>query len=132
MVTRRTALGALLGTLLWNAGAAGVLPAGRPAPPDPWPAAPVLTRLFRLPAGRADAQALIATLDLTVAQVWELRRLAGSETLSASAPDSVTARAKIAATNAEKDRKVRLLLGADYARFREWVRVWWREQLRRS
>ncbi|MFC6801065.1 hypothetical protein ACFQDE_04325 [Deinococcus caeni] len=35
MVTRRTALGALLGTLLWNAGAAGVLPAGRATGPDP-------------------------------------------------------------------------------------------------
>ncbi|MFN4252633.1 hypothetical protein [Deinococcus sp.] len=44
MVTRRTALGALLGTLLWNAGAAGVFPAGRPAPPDPWPAAPTPRR----------------------------------------------------------------------------------------
>lgn len=131
MVTRRTALSALLGTLLWNAGAAGVLPAGRTTVPDPWPAAPVLTRLFRLPASRADTQTLISTLDLTVAQVWELRRLAGSETLSVSAPNSAKSRAKIAATNAEKDRKVRLLLGADYARFREWVRAWWREQLRR-
>ncbi|GAA0499264.1 hypothetical protein [Deinococcus depolymerans] len=132
MFTRRSTLHTLLATLACSG---TFLPAeGRaaPGPADPWPAAPVLTRLFRLPEGRADAQALIAALDLTVAQVRELQRLADSETLSAARPAAVAARAKLAATQAEKDRKVRLLLGADYVRFREWVQAWWREQVRRA
>ncbi|MFT2720261.1 hypothetical protein ACMT4L_09680 [Deinococcus sp. A31D244] len=103
-----------------------------PATADPWPDAPVLTRLFRLPAGRADAQQLIAALDLTVAQVRELQRLAGSETLYVQGEVTASTPAKLAVMRAEKDRKVRLLLGADYALFRQIVRDWWREQLRRA
>ncbi|GGR49321.1 hypothetical protein GCM10008959_08200 [Deinococcus seoulensis] len=105
----------------------------RPAPlPDPWPDALVLTRLFRLPAGQADAQRLIAALDLTVAQVRELQRLAGSETLYVQGAATPATQAKLAAMRAEKDRKVRLLLGAEYGLFRQLIRDWWREQLRRA
>lgn len=108
------------------------LAARTPVPADPWPEAPVLTRLFRLPAGRADAQRLVAALDLTVAQVRELQRLAGSETLYVQGGATPATQAKLAAMRAEKDRKVRLLLGADYALFRQLVRDWWRDQLRRA
>ncbi|AWT36066.1 hypothetical protein GCM10008956_01940 [Deinococcus arenae] len=105
---------------------------------DPWPRAPVLTRLFVLASGRQDSERLIRTLDLTVAQVRELQRLAGSERAYAQAArplGTAAARAlnvKLAAMNAEKDRKVRRLLGRDYDRFRVWVRAWWEAQVRQA
>ncbi|GGN33569.1 hypothetical protein [Deinococcus daejeonensis] len=105
---------------------------------DPWPGSPVLTRLFVLPSGRADRDRLIRTLDLTVAQVRELERLAGSERAYAQAARTLdragaqTLNVKLAAMNAEKDRKVRRLLGAEYTLFRAWVRAWWQAQVRRA
>ncbi|WP_229783532.1 hypothetical protein [Deinococcus sedimenti] len=105
---------------------------------DPWPGSAVLTRLFVLSAGRADRDQLIRTLDLTVAQVRELQRLASSERAYAQAARPLNPAAarglnvKLAAMNAEKDRKVRRLLGSDYAVFRAWVRNWWQAQVRRA
>ncbi len=105
---------------------------------DPWPGVPVLTRLFVLPSSRADSQRLIRALDLTVAQVRELQRLAGSERAYAQAardlntPAARALNVKLAAMNAEKDRKVRRLLGRDYDRFRSWVRTWWQSQVRQA
>ncbi|NTX99840.1 hypothetical protein [Deinococcus sp. JMULE3] len=115
-----------------------LLPVHAQAASDPWPGSPVLTRLFVLPSGRADRDRLIGALDLTVAQVRELERLAGSERAYAQAArtlDRAGAQAlnvKLAAMNAEKDRKVRRLLGADYKLFRAWVRAWWQAQVRRA
>ncbi len=115
-----------------------LLPVHVQAASDPWPGSPVLTRLFVLPSGRADRDRLIGALDLTVAQVRELERLAGSERAYAQAArtlDRAGAQAlnvKLAAMNAEKDRKVRRLLGTDYTLFRAWVRAWWQAQVRRA
>jgi len=115
-----------------------LLPVHAQAASDPWPGSPVLTRLFVLPSGRADRDRLIRTLDLTVAQVRELERLAGSERAYAQAARTLdragaqTLNVKLAAMNAEKDRKVRRLLGAEYTLFRAWVRAWWQAQVRRA
>lgn len=115
-----------------------LLPVHAQAASDPWPGSPVLTRLFVLPSGRADRDRLIRTLDLTVAQVRELERLAGSERAYAQAArtldraDAQALNVKLAAMNAEKDRKVRRLLGAEYTLFRAWVRAWWQAQVRRA
>ncbi|MDB5046205.1 MAG: hypothetical protein JWQ08_2255 [Deinococcus sp.] len=106
-------------------------------PADPWPGGAVLTRLFALPAGRADGQRLIRELHLTAAQSAELRRLARSEAAYAQAGrqlfgrDEATAlNAKLARLSAEKDRKVRLSLASKYGSFRGWVRTWWRAEVR--
>lgn len=115
-----------------------LLPVHAQAASDPWPGSPVLTRLFVLPSGRADRDRLIRTLDLTVAQVRELERLAGSERAYAQAartldrPGARALNVKLTAMNAEKDRKVRRLLGTDYTLFRGWVRAWWQAQVRRA
>lgn len=106
---------------------------------DPWPAAPVLTRLLVLPSGKADGQRLVSGLGLTEAQVRELRRLAASEGAAGEAGRRVIGRqeaarlnAKITAMNAEKDRKVRVLLGGKYPAFRSWVRTWWGGEVQKA
>ncbi|WP_189067806.1 hypothetical protein [Deinococcus radiotolerans] len=110
----------------------------RTAAGDPWPSVPVLTRVFTAPAGRPDRDQLIRTLNLTVAQVREFQRLAGSESAYAQAARTLNTagdralNVKLAAMNAEKDRKVRRLLGGDYAAFRAWVRAWWQAQVNRA
>ncbi|MFC4639599.1 hypothetical protein [Deinococcus hohokamensis] len=106
---------------------------------DPWPAAPVLTRLLTLPAGHADGQRLVRDLKLTSVQVAELRRLAGSEAAYGRAGRQVIGRDEAARLNRnlhrmtlEKDRKVRLVLAAQYPAFRAWVRTWWQTQVGRA
>lgn len=106
---------------------------------DPWPTAPVLTRLLVLPSGKADGQRLTSGLGLSGAQVRELRRLAASEGAAGEAGRHVIGRqeaahlnAKISAMNAEKDRKVRVLLGGKYPAFRSWVRNWWAGEVQKA
>ncbi|EYB66885.1 hypothetical protein DEIPH_ctg064orf0054 [Deinococcus phoenicis] len=116
------------------------LPLGAHAAPttaDPWPASPVLVRLFILPSGRADGAALTRALALTPFQVAGLRRLAQREAAYGEAGRHVIGRqeaaslnARIAAMRVEKDRKVRVLLGAKYPAFRHWVGVWWARQVK--
>ncbi|MFB9992582.1 hypothetical protein ACFFLM_11450 [Deinococcus oregonensis] len=105
-------------------------------PTDPWPSSAVLTRLFALPAGRADGQRLIRELHLTAAQSTELRRLARSEAAYAQAgrqlfgrDEAAALNAKLSRMSAEKDRKVRLSLAGKYGSFRGWVRTWWRAEV---
>lgn len=103
---------------------------------DPWPAAPVLTRMLTLPGGQADGQRMVKELKLTATQFSELRRLAGSEATYGRAGRQVTGRGEAARLNRnlqrmnqEKDRKVRLSLGSRYPAFRTWVRTWWQTQV---
>lgn len=105
-------------------------------PADPWPASEVLTRLFVLPAGRADGARMVRELRLSPAQVRELRRLAASEHQYGQAAWRVVGRDNAAALNlrlagmrAEKDRKVRASLGGTYPAFRAWLRGWWATQV---
>ena len=107
-----------------------------PRPADPWPASEVLTRLFVLPAGRADGARMVRELRLSPAQVRELRRLAASEHQYGQAAWRVVGRDNAAALNlrlagmrAEKDRKVRASLGGTYPAFRAWLRGWWATQV---
>ncbi len=116
----------MLGTLLLGTAAAAAVRG------DPWPTSPVITRLFALPSSRADAARLARDLDLTAAQVQGLRHLQAGEARSAELGKAVQSRLaaqqlnlKIAAMQAEKDRKARLILGDSYPAFRQWLREWW-------
>lgn len=113
--------------------------AAPPRPADPWPASEVLTRLFVLPAGRADGARMVRELRLSPAQVRELHRLAASEHQYGQAAWRVVGRDNAAALNlrlagmrAEKDRKVRASLGGTYPAFRAWLRTWWAAQVEDS
>jgi len=116
--------------------AALTLAPGLRAAPDPWPGSPALIRLYLLPAGRAEAERLGRDLALSAAEVAELRRLAETEAAYGQAGREVLGRAEAARLNvelsamrAEKDRRVRALLGDRYPAFRDWLRVWWAEQV---
>lgn len=113
-----------------------VTPASALTPADPWPTAPVLTRLFALPRGKADGQRLSQVLELRPAQLQELKRLADSEARYGDAgrhlfgrDEATRLNASIARFNVEKDRKVRLALGGQYPAFRQWIRAWWADQV---
>ncbi|SMB90788.1 hypothetical protein [Deinococcus hopiensis] len=104
---------------------------------DPWPRSPVLLRLYALPASARDRERLTRALNLAPAEVAELRRLARSEAADSEAGRHVLGRqeatqlnVRIAAHRAEKDRKVRALLGGRYPAFRAWVRLWWASQVK--
>lgn len=109
------------------------------APADPWPSAPVLTRLFLLPEGRNSQARLIKDLRLTPSQVSTLRHLADSESALAQQAQNVLGRENAAALNnkinlfnAEKDRKVREALEGSYPKFRQWIKVWWAEEVKKA
>ena len=116
-----------------SAAFSGALPlSAATAVPDPWPNSPALLRLYGLPTSYRDGERLAQALDLSPAEVAELRRLARSEASDGEAGRHVLGRqeaarlnARIATTRAEKDRKVRALLGSRYPAFRSWLRTWW-------
>lgn len=110
-----------------------------PAASDPWPAAPVLMRLFILPAGQASGKRLVSELQLSAAQQETLRQLAHSEAALGGQAQTVIGRSNAAALNrrialfrAEKDRKARAALGAKYPKFRQWVRLWWASEVKNA